>query len=480
MQTFLKLNRTPLLFLLFSAGFYWSFAYDLERSDFVKLIGLYAVLCFFAYQIIKRFKNFKFLIGASIVLRLLFLVAIPDLSQDFYRFIWDGRLLLQGVNPYLFTPDQILQDNLSSVAQADELIRGMGSLSAGHYSNYPPINQLFFALAAFLGGSSILGSVIGLRLIIILADLGILYFGTELLRKLELPTHRIFWYLLNPFIIIELTGNLHFEGVMLFFVIWSLYLLSCLPAGMARKHYVWAAVLLGISVSVKLLPLLFLPVFWQYLIKGYEKKESGPKLLRPLFSKNWEKGLWHQVVFYGVVIVSALFTFLPFLSFEFVLNFFATINLWFQKFEFNASLFYIIRWIGFRVKGWNIIQGVGAVLPFIVLVCILLISFLRQNRSMKQLVTGILLAVCLYFLVSTTVHPWYVATPLLLCIFTRYRFPLVWGAMVFLSYSAYTVQGVDENLWLVALEYSVAIGYATWEIYQSLKVDQTADKHYTH
>ena len=463
MLSFLKTNKIPLLFILFSAGFYWSFAYDLERFDFAKLTGLYGVLCFFAYKIIQQLKwNFKFLVGAALVLRLVFIIAIPDLSQDFYRFIWDGRLLLNGINPYLFTPDQLVQNAAPPIAQASQLLKGMGILSAGHYSNYPPINQLFFTLAALLGGKSILGSVIGLRLIIIAADLGILYFGTKLLKKLELSTHRIFWYLLNPFIIIELTGNLHFEGVMLFFVIWALY-------SLARKRFVLAAVLLGISVSVKLLPLLFLPVLWQYLIKDYKTDQKLPEILQPLLSQQWKKGLLRQFIFFFVALVTVILTFLPFLSTEFIANFMATINLWFQKFEFNASVFYIIRWVGFQVKGWNIIQGVGEVLPFIILGLILLISFFRKNSNLKQLITGMLFAICLYFLGSTTVHPWYVATPLVLCIFTRYRFPLLWGVMVFLSYSAYGENGVDENLWLVALEYVTVIGYAGWEIGKSWK-----------
>ncbi|MBV1924303.1 MAG: mannosyltransferase, partial [Flavobacteriaceae bacterium] len=65
----------------------------------------------------------------------------------------------------------------------------------------------------------------------------------------------------------------------------------------------------------------------------------------------------------------------------------------------------------------------------------------------------------------TTVHPWYVATPLLLTIFTKYRFPLVWSFMVILSYSAYGSEGFSENLWLVALEYFVVIGFFLWEVF---------------
>ena len=158
-------------------------------------------------------------------------------------------------------------------------------------------------------------------------------------------------------------------------------------------------------------------------------------------------------------------TFLPFLSAEFLQYFSATIALWFQKFEFNASIYYIIRWIGFEVVGWNIIGTVGKILPINTILLVAALALFRRNNSISSIATTMLFAVFGYFLLSTTVHPWYVATPLLLCLFTNYRFPLVWSFMVVLSYTAYGKEGFDENLWLVALEYVVVIGFAVWEVF---------------
>lgn len=451
---FLKPYKSILLPIIGSTLLYLLFAYTLERSDFLNLLLLYSGLFYCAWQIINvAVFNFWALAVIGVLFRLIFLPAIPNLSQDFYRFLWDGQVLVQGVTPYLFTPEQFMEasglgfdSTRLTMKNSSELVTGMGELNASHYSNYPPINQLCFVIAALFAKGSILGSVIILRVLIIAADIGILYFGKKLLEKLNLPIKNIFWYFLNPFIIIELTGNLHFESVMLFFMVWSLYLLH-------KDKWFWAAVLFGISVSVKLLPLLFLPLFIGF---------GSAQLARREF---WRlKNIKRIAVFYGIVLGTVLLTFAPFLSSEFISNFSATIGLWFQNFEFNASVYYVIRGIGFQTVGWNIISSVGKILPVIVVFFILGMSFFRRNDTSQKLLTAMLLCVSLYFLLSTTVHPWYVATPLILSLFTRYKFPIVWSFMVVFSYAAYGADGFHENLGLVAIEYIAVIGVALWEL----------------
>jgi hypothetical protein len=326
----------------------------------------------------------------------------------------------------------------------------MGTLNGSHYTNYPPVNQLFFSIAALFGGKSILGSVIGLRVIIILADIGILYLGKKLLENLKLPIQNIFWYFLNPFILIELTGNLHFEGVMLFFVVASIYFLQ-------KRRWFLSAIFLGLSVSTKLIPLLFLPLFFQW----FWNVSTALNRTKPTFFKGFVKLSSYYVVVLGMVAI----TFLPFLSSEFINNYLATNALWFQNFEFNASIYYIIRWIGFQVVGWNIIESTGKVLPVIIIAFVLAMTFFRKNSELKQLLTVMLFCISFYFLLSTTIHPWYVATPLLLSVFTKYRFAILWSAMVMLSYAAYNGSQVEENFWLIAVEYLIVIGYAIWEIF---------------
>ncbi len=76
-------------------------------------------------------------IGLALVFRLIFLFATPNLSQDFYRFIWDGRMILEGLNPYLHLPQTFINQGIHPIAEALNLYNGMGEMNGSHYTNYP-------------------------------------------------------------------------------------------------------------------------------------------------------------------------------------------------------------------------------------------------------------------------------------------------------------------------------------------------------
>ena len=444
----LKLNKIPILLALTSAAFYLSFGYDLVRTDYVKLITLYTALFFLFYKLVQINKgNFMFLLVLAFLFRFLLLFSIPNLSQDFYRFIWDGRMYLEGYNPYLYTPESLILNNQFPIAQAQELYDGMGVLNGSHFTNYTPLNQLIFIIAGWIAGKSILGSVIIMRLFIIAADFGTLYFGKKILEKLNIPVYHIFWFILNPFIIIELTGNLHFEGIMIFFLVWSLYLLQI-------GKWKMAAIAFAGSVSMKLIPLIFLPLLFQYFIKKEENSKKFPNL----------KSFIHLISFYVIVVGITILTFVPFYNPELINNYTTTVKLWFQRFEFNASLYYIAREIGYGFRGYNEIAFIGKIIPIVVICFILIISFFRKNKSLIELITAMLLGLSVYYFTATTVHPWYLATLLILSIFTKYRYPLVWSYVIILSYMAYTNTDNSENLWIIGAEYAIVYWIFIWEI----------------
>ncbi len=437
MQSYWRLHKYPIIFAIACILFYWSFAYNLVRTDFVKLFTLFWALFFLCYKLIQFEKwNFKFLLVIGILFRLVFLIAEPNLSQDFYRFIWDGELIKNGINPYLFTPDQIMEQGMVTFASMNELHEGMSALNARHYSNYPPVNQVLFALASILGGGSVMGSMIAMRLTVIAADLGVLYFGRKLLQNLNKANHMAFWYFLNPLVIIELTGNLHFEGVMLFFFVWALYLIS-------KNKWMWATPVYAISIMVKLMPILFLPIFLKYF------------------------GLKKSVVFYTLVLLGCAALLFPFYAPVFIDNYAETVGLWFSNFEFNASMYNVVKKIAityYEAKPWELIDSYGSMLTKAIIVIVLLFAFLRKNQKLDSVITSMVFALACYYFLSSTVHPWYVVFLLGFAIFTDYRFPLVWSCTIILSYYAYSNPDYKENLWLLAIEYILVIGFFIYEM----------------
>lgn len=425
------ISKTSWILLFVSIFSYYVFSYELHRSDFPTLLSLYAVIFFCFLGIVNQNKsNLKFLLTIAILFRVLLLFATPNLSNDFYRFIWDGRMIFEGLNPYLFLPET----DPSILVEGKELYDGMGSMNGSHYTCYPPFNQFTFLIPALLFSKNLLGSTIVMRLLIIAADIGTFYYGKKLLEHFKLPVHKIFFYFLNPFIILELTGNLHFEGVMLFFLAASLYYLF-------KSKWILSAVLFSISVSVKLIPILFLPVLLKKL--GFKK----------------------SIGFYSIVGTLNLLFFIPFMSQELIDNFMSSIHLYFQNFEFNASIYYIIREIGFQIKGYNIIQTVGRITPIIISVFVLSISLIRKNKISSIFFESLLFSIVIYYSLASIVHPWYIAIPLFFSLFTRYKFPLVWSFSIILSYSAYINSSYQENLTLVFIEYTLVYGYLFFELF---------------
>jgi len=436
--TYWKLHKVPILLSVLCVVFYYTFAYHLERTDFTRLAVLYAALFFLCYKLIQFEKwNFKLLLGLGILFRLIFLLAIPNLSQDFYRFIWDGHLVIMGESPYLYLPKEILEKGELIIPQAQLLVEKMESLSASNYSNYPPFSQILFGVCVWLGGQKIVGGLIAMRLLLLGADIGIFYFGRKLLKHLNKSPHLIFWYFLNPLVIIELGGNLHFEGVMLFFLLWALYLLTI-------NKWMIAAFLIALSISVKLIPLMLLPLFFKTL------------------------GLKKGLVFNAIVIAGVLVTLIPFYDPAFATHYSNTLSLWFSNFEFNASVYNVVKSLGTQLdlKPWELIKTYGKIIPIIVIIWVGILSFFRRNQEHSVLLISMLMILTVYLFLSTTVHPWYIISLVLLCLFSEFRFPLVWSATVILSYSAYAHPDFKETMWLLIIEYLTVIGFLVYELFK--------------
>lgn len=407
------------LILTFSCLLIW-LGYFTPRQSFGQLISLYSALFVVYFFLVKTFKNAHEVIFVGVFFRLLLLFTIPALSDDFYRFVWDGRLLINGINPYTILPANFVQSlDFHRVIWEKVIFEKLNS--PNYYTVYPPLNQLIFAASAALSQGSLFGNIVALRVFIFLAEISLLFVIVK-----SKYSDKFNLYAFNPLIIIELTGNLHFEGVVMCFLILAYNF---------RKKILLSAFLFACAVCVKMLPLIFIPL-----------------IIRQL---GWKKGLIYTVL---VGIFTALF-FLPFLDQKLIEKLFSSVNLYFQKFEFNASVYYLVRAVGFKIFGYNIIGTAGKIMALLTFSGVLFISWKSKN-----LFVGALAILTLYFAMATTVHPWYVTNLLVIAIFTNFRYPIVWSFTVFLSYATYQTNLYQENLWLVALEYLLVFGMIVYEL----------------
>ncbi|WP_046242661.1 glycosyltransferase 87 family protein [Hymenobacter terrenus] len=428
--------------MLLSGAAYAGLAYATPRAHFGQLVALFAVALLAYAWLLHSQLPWRWGLGAALLFRLIWLPAMPALSDDIYRFRWDGILVANGVNPFRFRPDEIIADGARKaikdeparnreLPQLQQLYRQINS--PHYYSVYPPVCQFIFGAAARLFPTSDSGFAFSLRVVILMAEVGVAWLLLALLPALGWPPERVLRYFLHPLVITELTGNLHFEGLVFLFVLLALWLL-------ARQKWGVSAVALGLGVATKLLPLLALPLLWSRL---------G----------------WRRLVAYSTsstAILLLLFT--PFISVELFINISRSLKLYFRSFEFNASIYYLLRPIGIWLTTYNQIAIIGPSLALVSGLTGLVLAWRERHPTLASLPQTLLLMLTAYYALATTVHPWYLTLLIGLSTFSRFRYPLVWGGLAILSYAAYRTNLYTENLWLVALEYTITFATLAVEV----------------
>jgi alpha-1,6-mannosyltransferase len=417
-------NKTIGFYLItvLSAVVYFYLFYFIERPESLILMSSYTLLFGFYLFLIRQRPNLSVgtIVLLAIGLRLLSITSLPALSDDFYRFIWDGRLWLSGINPFALLPVQVIDTPIFGTNGLSEQLYNLLN-SPTHYTVYPPIPQFINLLSAYLASDSILISTIIMRVFIIAADLIAIYFIIKLLKQANKDPKLVVLYALNPLVIIELAGNLHHEAFMIAFFLGSVYYLN-------QHKALWSGVFLALSITSKLLPLLFLPYI---LIKLNAKNRL--KLLLSLA-------------------ITAIILFLPLIDQSFVIGMKDSLTLYYQKFEFNASLYYLARAIGYGIYGYNAIAIIGKIFFIGTTLLILGLSYRFYLKGTDN-ITGFLLLYFIFCILSLILHPWYILLLIALTPLSPFRFPVGWSFLIFFTYVGYSDIGYSENYYIVAAEY---------------------------
>lgn len=392
--------------------------YVVQRTDFEAFIFSYSL--FFGLYLWAVFAPNKLpvaaLVALGIALRALLLFSMPNLSDDYARFLWDGRLTVSGYHPFLYIPRYFIDNHIALPGITPELFHRLNS--PDYYTVYPPVCQAVFAVAAWIAPQNDWLAVVLLKVFLFACELGTI---ALLWKAKDRAPRAAVLYALNPLAILEVVGNCHFEGAMIFFLLAGMTAMR--EGKVARPAVYWA-----LATASKMLPIMFLPLAWRWL--------------------GWRKGLIFNVVF-GV---SMLVLFAPLLAVW--SNIAQSLDLYFREFQFNASIYYLVRQVGYWKIGWDIGEFSGPRLAAVAAGGILLMSLWARNKG-NRLELVMLFSLFLYLSCAAVVQPWYVLVPLAISTLTHWRFAVIWTGVVALSYSHYKNNAYLENYTLIALEYSI-------------------------
>lgn len=124
-----------------------------------------------------RRRTWPLILALAILFRITLLFTTPStLSDDVYRYIWDGRLVNAGANPYAYAVNSPLLDPFDSAQRALVNHNWMAS-------PYLPAAQAFFAIVYRLAPDSPLA----FQIAAVLLDLLTGWLVIDLLRRLDLP-----------------------------------------------------------------------------------------------------------------------------------------------------------------------------------------------------------------------------------------------------------------------------------------------------
>ena len=402
-----------------------------HQYQFYILAGLY-ILSFMIYFWMgthRALQDQVFDDRYLLILKILIVFAFPLASDDIYRFYWDGHSTLAGISPYRYKPIDALTHVPPYVLDIYKHLN-----STAYFSVYPPILQFLFACVAALSFKSIYIFAILWKALLFLADQATI----KLLHR-WLPDgqkHKTFWYAYNPLVLFEVLGNGHPEGLMIYLLMYTFYLLQ-------RQQLHRSALYLGLAAAVKIFPIILTLFFIKYL--------------------GLKKSIRFGFIAVGIFVLSIL-PIGPHYT-----HFLESIGLYFKSFEFNGSVFEIWKAIDYQRLGYDNIAQIGIYLSRIFIGCCGLIFLTQRHNDLKSLLKSCLFVWTGYLLLSTTVHPWYVIPVLFLGILAEHRWAAIWSCTVVLSYAWYDDRfTIIQRSGFILAEYILILLIPLWINHRSL------------
>jgi len=336
----------------------------------------------------------------AVLARVPFLVTAPILSDDIFRYVWDGRVQHAGINPYIYPPDD----------------KAIAFLREGHEADYAGINNKDiptiyppFMQMAFYAATAISESVSWMKVFFVLADIALIFALMHLLKALELNPIRALVYAWSPLVIVEVAASGHNDALAV------LCLMLALSAIVQHRPSL-SMVMLTLSGLGKVIGYTLTPLFLRSL---------RPRAL---------------LVMPVVTVLLAL----PYASAGSLA--FRGITQYGLRWRGNDGVFHILYYLTGSLDTAKLI-----VAGFLVTMVLVLVALNANPLRSSYLTVGAVL------LLTTTVHPWYLLwmAPFL-AIYTSPAWLYLMLSVALTYHSAYLAtpgQPWEDVIWVKLLEY---------------------------
>jgi hypothetical protein len=355
----------------------------------------------------------KLIILFAVLFRAIMFLSPPSLSDDIYRYAWEGSIQIKGYNPYQVAPQSELLRNYRNATWEKVNNKDVPAI-------YPPLMQLFNALTFFL-----FRSVWGFKLVFIGLDLWVLRSLFSLLQANQKNPLQIIVYAWNPLVIVEVAGSGHHEVLVVALLLQSL----CFQQKNLHKRSLLS---LGASILCKWYPLVTLPLFLR-------------------------KVPWWKFWVLPLILLTGC---LPYLSAG--PDLFSALWRYRQKWRFN----------GFLYQGLSSLLHSEAYAESILLIMVLSVLAVSL-RSKTSLLEQCYWMVGITLLCSPNLFPWYVIWIVpFLCFFPNPAWLLLTSTIA-LSYYVlidwWTLGVWRQNQALLALQFLPFYGMITWSFVEKLR-----------
>lgn len=344
-------------------------------------------------------------LGLALVWRAALVLAPPLLSDDIFRYVWEGRIQLHGGNPYAW---EDRPEGKRWIPLRDEV---WSAVSHKSYSAlYPPAWQM-----AARGVVAVHDSVTAMKAFLVACEVGTLALLGFILRRRRLPPERILVLAWSPLALVEIAGSGHNDALAILLTVGAL---AALESGRGAL----AAVAAAVAFDVKILPG-FIAAGWARRFRWWHLAlgaAAAALLFAPYAAAG--SGLWHSAVRYA--------------------------HFW----RFNESLF-----AGLRAALGD--ERAMAASTALLAATVAAIAWRRPDTA-----TAGLLAVGASLLLAANVLPWYALWLLPFLVLRDSPPALLFTGTVTLAYLAYPGWRSGEtwqvSWWVRALEYGPCVAVA--------------------